>query len=776
MRSTGAFKYHKQMKSSGIRGLSKIGLLTALVNIGLGLSAQENCFNGIDDTGNGLIDLNDTEACACEFQPGAGVPSLIPNPSFEEFSCCPDAQGQLFCAEGWEQATIATTDYLNTCGFPSACMPLPLPDGNGIAGALYGYFWNGFGIATDPFWDAWFEYVGACLLSELEAGVNYTLQFYISAISTNDLLECAPADYDNVNVTLYGLETCPEFPVPTLGCPEPFGWIELGFVAYEPIGEWTMVSINFSPPTNINAILLGPPCDLDVEEFNWGMDNSNPGLYCMYDNLVLNESSQFEFPNAIIQQGGNCQSDLVLSIAVDDNFSLQWYYEGVALVGETNPALNLGATGYPIGMYQVRITNELTGNCAIIETIVDTETNSPLEFQADVQSGCAPLEVNFTNLTDTSFAQAFLWNFQTGNSTALSPTHTFDQPGLFDITLTAVTPANCTTNVSFEAFIEVLPSQVPQVNISTLNGCAPYQVLFTGDFPGTAQCIWDFGDLGLFNTCAPELTFEQSGLYSGTLTLAGNAGCSLPANFSFMVASNNPPFFEITGPPFICADGKDSLLAIFENGVVEWFDGSAEAQVPITGPGTYACTFTRNDGCSVTNVLTIPERLPPSIQTSDRVGCEGETLQLLAEANGSRVRWLEQPNMAVLTVNESGVYTVVAENECGISQREVQVTLNDCECHVYIPNSFSPNGDGINDLFRPSISCELRYYELLIFDRWGREIFRSKDPIQSWNGTGIKNDKYLAASQMFNYILRYDNALRPVSNTKELRGSILLVR
>ncbi|MGB3947539.1 MAG: hypothetical protein WBM13_06125, partial [Bacteroidia bacterium] len=72
------------------------------------LNAQEICNNGIDDNGNGLVDLNDTAACNCLPQP----PSLIQNSSFELKNCCPTTYSQMNCAQGWIQASAATSDYM----------------------------------------------------------------------------------------------------------------------------------------------------------------------------------------------------------------------------------------------------------------------------------------------------------------------------------------------------------------------------------------------------------------------------------------------------------------------------------------------------------------------------------------------------------------------------------------------------------------------------------------------------------------------------------------
>ena len=70
--------------------------------------AQEICDNGIDDDGDGFVDLNDDE-CDCEGFGGV-IESLIPNPSFEDMDCCPTFHSQLDCATTWLQASGATSD------------------------------------------------------------------------------------------------------------------------------------------------------------------------------------------------------------------------------------------------------------------------------------------------------------------------------------------------------------------------------------------------------------------------------------------------------------------------------------------------------------------------------------------------------------------------------------------------------------------------------------------------------------------------------------------
>ena len=72
---------------------------------------QEICDNAIDDDGDGLVDLNDTD-CECSNLIDL---SLIPNTSFEDTLCCPTAEAMLACADSWVQASGATSDYYHSC-------------------------------------------------------------------------------------------------------------------------------------------------------------------------------------------------------------------------------------------------------------------------------------------------------------------------------------------------------------------------------------------------------------------------------------------------------------------------------------------------------------------------------------------------------------------------------------------------------------------------------------------------------------------------------------
>ena len=92
---------------------------------------------------------------------------------------------------------------------------------------------------------------------------------------------------------------------------------------------------------------------------------------------------------------------------------------------------------------------------------------------------------------------------------------------------------------------------------------------------------------------------------------------------------------------------------------------------------------------------------------------------------------------------------------------------------VHIPNSFTPDADGLNDVFLPTIDGDdLTYYRLVVFDRWGTIIFESLDKSKGWLGD-VRENGYYAISDAYNYMMEVKTD-RGYENT--YMGAILLLR
>lgn len=105
---------------------------------------------------------------------------------------------------------------------------------------------------------------------------------------------------------------------------------------------------------------------------------------------------------------------------------------------------------------------------------------------------------------------------------------------------------------------------------------------------------------------------------------------------------------------------------------------------------------------------------------------------------------------------------------CASSDSSTTITVSDAA--LEFPNAFTPNGDGVNDIFCPSYRS-LKSYELTIYNRWGRRVFTSSSPSDGWDG---KENGREAAAGTYYFVARAQGYERGV--TLRRRGSITLVR
>ncbi len=305
------------------------------------LSGQtsEVCDNAIDDDGDGLIDFND-EDCQCEF---IELRTLIPNPSFEDKTCCPDQHYRLDCAPPWQQHLGHTPDYLNTCDYVGEDLNYarPIPDGDGFIGFADGHVWRG-----ENEYD-WKEYAQVKLKQEMEAGVSYRIEFSLGFLGSIDSppLDISIFGTPNLNKLPFGVGSTSQ-----LGCPTNHDeWYKLDskYINGGQNPVWVDSFFEFTPDQNIAAIAIGPPCE--------PFDNEVTPYYLL-DDLIMEETFLFQFK--IRESGTYCHDDLTLQVNSPATLSYQWYKDRIALPGENNPKLKVR---YGSGSYTVRMIE--AGGC-----------------------------------------------------------------------------------------------------------------------------------------------------------------------------------------------------------------------------------------------------------------------------------------------------------------------------------------------------------------------------------------------------------------------------
>lgn len=197
--------------------------------------------------------------------------------------------------------------------------------------------------------------------------------------------------------------------------------------------------------------------------------------------------------------------------------------------------------------------------------------------------------------------------------------------------------------------------------------------------------------------------------------------------------------------------------------------------------GDYIITVTDENGCEVSQDFSVgePELLEADLATliNQPICPEANDGAAFVDAKGGTVDyqffWSNDPATDQQEgMNFSrGTHTVriVDANGC---EAFLEVEIIERFPKIFMPTAFSPNGDGVNDEFKPVTDCNLRY-SIQVFNQWGAIAFSTEDITQGWDGT--LNSKPVPDGK-YSYIIFYAGSLNGVSFEETLRGTLRVVR
>lgn len=625
------------------------GLIMSLVFLAVNVSAQENCFNGIDDDFDGDIDLND-EDCICN-----GITELDIFDDFEDMDCCPEFPTGglgtgLWCLEQDWMPVSGTADYFHECGYmgstPVPPPPQPFPSGQGMVGSLN---------HTPPGHDPHGEYIGQCLDCPLIAGETYEFSVFVGFNDGGDTWNSvSPVDF-----AIFGNEECvsPSF----FGCLETRpGWdVLVTETAVANMGEWTFVSGSFVASANYQMIAFGTTCQPER-------------TYTFYDDFSFSGNvvcSTLELDDDILI-AGDCISGIELFANGLPGFDIQWYHEGVAIPGATS--LSFAVPAGQEGSYTAMVHG--ANECAIYDAVDVMIDEQVLQFDGDVADvNCLEFSDGFIDLDLPSQNAPFTISWDTGES---GPFISGLTPGAYNVT---VTDANGCFNV--ETFFVDGPDDLLTGTINSVtqpSGDVNVGSATANVSGGTASYtyLWSNGET------TPTATDLPPGL--NTVLITDINGCEVVLEVLIL----EPLTVDIEHLDDFCGLCEGAISIMINGGLqdysIEWETGSTDTMLTDLCTAAYSFTVTDDFGTEISGSQNIisTDPIDLSLTQSDLLICNGSNAGFITTGAFGGTEpyayiWSNDSTSNSLSNLSPGIYalTVQDANSCMVEQEFTVIEL-----------------------------------------------------------------------------------------------------
>lgn len=226
----------------------------------------------------------------------------------------------------------------------------------------------------------------------------------------------------------------------------------------------------------------------------------------------------------------------------------------------------------------------------------------------------------------------------------------------------------------------------------------------------------------------------------------------------------------VTGDTLICKGDTANIFAL-DKGFIGWAEQNTPAHIfssdsSILVSPKYTTTYLFIEG-NDTFKHTVHVRKKTELNLGgDRSLCNKDEIVLSAFIPNAGYLWQNGTTSEEFLVNKAGVYWVtVSVNGCTIYDTVI-VSNNDCSIAQYIPNIFTPNGDGINDMFSPIKLLDISAMNTYIYNRWGRLVFETDNTSINWTGDNCADGIYF-------WVIQYQSESGII---REEHGEVTLIR
>ncbi len=273
--------------------------------------------------------------------------------------------------------------------------------------------------------------------------------------------------------------------------------------------------------------------------------------------------------------------------------------------------------------------------------------------------------------------------------------------------------------------VHITVVRTPEINIGSDSVICEQFPLRIGDEVAAATYLWNTG------ATTPYILADSTADYILSVNLNG---CIVQDTVA--VTAMPPPDIDLGGDRDICPRQVIPLDAFYTaNSYYLWHTGHTSAVLEATSAGMYHVTVTSEYGCTGSDSVLLTHYPEPVVSLGeDTTVCEETPLQLKAwHINADSLIWSDGATGNTLFIRHGGQYIVTGINKCGTGADTIQVKQIFCE--IWVPNAFTPNNDGSNDVFKVlGNTGRLEGFGLGIYNRWGERIFYTRDKYKGWDG------------------------------------------
>jgi len=231
----------------------------------------------------------------------------------------------------------------------------------------------------------------------------------------------------------------------------------------------------------------------------------------------------------------------------------------------------------------------------------------------------------------------------------------------------------------------------------------------------------------------------------------------------------------------VCIGDKANLLAmggvsyVWTSSNSSFYTTDSSFSQTIYLPTTFYVKITDNTNCSTNRSVFVDTLTRPYVNIGDDIKANwGSLITLYPNTNGISYLWSPTTGLScteclnpLVNARESSTYYITVQGVNGCFNTDTISILYSGS--LYVPNSFSPNSDGDNDIFY-AFGKDIVNFEMYIFDRWGEQLFYTNDINIGWNG--VYKGK-LAKTETYVWKVIYQDTL---NKREELYGTVTLIR